>query len=133
MNIKIDIKNLAKIQAALDECNGSAVSHTFASASEIIQRATHAEQQLENLHLPKISRQGAEATATSGSKVARSYNYERIINCVKMERKSSAWFLVEVEKFMTWLPVAGRTSITLTPEQDKKAVAEFRIRYAIAR
>jgi len=131
MNIKIDIKNLPKIQAILNKVNGNATSHTFTGASEILRCAENAEKQLENLQLPKISRSGAISKATSGSSVARSYKYQRTISYAKMIRKSSAWFLVELSKFESWTTGAGTTSIDLTLEQDRKAIFQFRSRYGI--
>ena len=130
MKIKIDIKNIAAIQAQLNKANGRSTAHTFTSATEIIDRADNAERQLAELKLPKSARAGAWAFAESGAKLPNAYRYQRITGKIKMVRGSSAWFLLECTTSETWGKSTGGTFVSLTAAQDTAAVFTFRARYA---
>lgn len=129
MKIKINDKNLALIQIALDKNNGKAVAHTFTHAGEIIRRASLAEAKLENLRLKKGSRSGAIATASSGGLVANAYKYTRITSTATMVRGSSAWFLTSLLCSETYRRSAGETYVSLTAAQDAEVTATFRSQY----
>jgi len=123
----------AQIEDVLRSVNGTATSHTYSSASEILAIAQEAEAKLDQLLIPKKYRAGAIATKTSGSKVPKAYRYRRIATYVKLVRGSRDWYLTCVLKVEIYPDAPDqRLSLTLTQEQDKIAVEAFRKGYHVA-
>ena len=129
MKIKINDKNTAALEAALENANGRSLAHTFKSASDIIECARQAEAKLQSLSLAKGCRSGAIATANSGGKVPNAYKYTRITSTATMVRGSSAWFLTSITAFETFDRTAGAVYVSLTSEQDAEITATFRAQY----
>lgn len=129
MKIKINDKNLAALQAALEKANGKATAHTFRSASQIIACARQAETALQGLSLKKGLRSGAIATATSGGSIPNAYKYKRVTGIAVMVRGSSSWFLVDLSTAESFRRTAGDTYISLTASQDAEVTAKFRAQY----
>jgi len=134
--MKLKISNnqtdLAKIDEVLRSVNGSATSHTYSSASEILEIAKEAEEKLDRLGLHKKDRAGAIATKTSGSKMPKAYKYRRLATYVKLARGSRDWYLTCALKVEIYPDAPNRRlSITLTEEQDKLAVESFRKNYHV--
>jgi ABC-type Na+ efflux pump permease subunit len=123
----------AKIEEVLRRVNGQATSHTYTSALEIIAIAKEAEEKLDQLRLPKKDRAGAVAAKTSGSKVPKAYRYRRIATYVKLVRGSRDWYLTCALKVEIYPDTPDqRLSISLTQEQDKIVVDNFRKNYRVA-
>jgi hypothetical protein len=129
MKIKINDKNIAALQAAVEQSNGSATAHTFRSWHSLLECARQAEAQLQRLGLAKGSRSGAIATANSGGSVANGYKYARITSTAKMVRGSSAWFLTSLTCSETFRRTAGDTFVSLTNAQDAEVTAKFCAQY----
>ena len=129
MKIKISTKNIAPISAALALVNGTAVDHTY-DADDIIKLAVEAEAFAVSLFDNKKHTVGAEYNAESGSKVASAYKYSRISTVVSLERFSTGWFLVAVERGSIW-GSGGSSRLTLNAAQDALAAAKARSRYIV--
>ena len=129
MKIKINDKNIAALQAAIEKSNGSATAHTFRSWHALLECACQAEAKLDHLALPKQSRSGAIATASSGGSVANAYKYARITSTAKMVRGSSAWFLTSLSASETFRRTAGDTFVSLTSAQDAEVTEKFRAQF----
>ena len=129
MKIKINDKNIAALQAAVEKSNGSATAHTFRSWHSLLECARQAEAKLDHLGLKKGSRAGAIATATSGGSIPNAYKYKRVTGIAVMVRGSSAWFLVDLSTAESFRRTAGDTYISLTAAQDAEVTAKFRAQY----
>ena len=129
MKIKINDKNRAALQAALEKANGNAIAHTFRHSSQIIECAVYAEAKLQTLGLAKASRSGVIAAATSGGSVANAYKYPRIASTAVLKRGSSAWFLITVSTAETFRKQAGEVLVILTAVQDAEVTAKFRAQF----
>ena len=130
--IKIVADNAAAIEAALSSVNGKATAHTFTTAHEIIDLAERAESTLFYLLARKADMKGAVITATSGgSSLPNSYKYSRVVTHVKIERRSSSWWLVEIESGSLSTNQQGGVHLTLTKEQDERAVEVLRKQYGV--
>jgi len=122
----------AQIEDVLRGVNGAATSHTYSSASEILAIAQEAEEKLNRLGLPKKYRAGAVAEKTSGYKMPKAYRYRRIATYVKLVRGSRDWYLTCVLKVEIYPDAPDRLlSMTLTQEQDKIVVDNFRKNYHV--
>lgn len=128
--IKINAANVATIQAALAAANGKACTHTF-TALEIIIIVEAAEVEALGLLGNKKDVIGATMFARSGDKLPNAYKYGRQVNQITIERRSSGWWLVYIGCLGTLDKSAGSTRLTLTPEQDAKAVARFKKSYGV--
>ena len=128
--IKINSANIAAIQAALVAVNGRALSHTF-TADEIVNVALTAEVEVLALLGNKKDVIGATMFARSGDKLPNAYKYGRQVNQITIERRSSGWWLVYIGCMGTLDKSAGSTRLTLTADQDAKAVARFKKSYGV--
>lgn len=131
--IKITADNAVAIEAALSAVNGNATKHTYTTADEIIDLAERAESTLFYMLARKADMKGAVLTATSGGgSMPNSYKYSRTVTHVKMERRSADWWLVAVESGSLFQNQCGGTNMTLTKEQDARAIEVLRKQYSIA-
>ncbi len=129
--IKVVLQNKSRIEDALKSINGSAYDHTYTSYFEIDNLAKNAEICL-GCYLGSVSRYaGAVYKCTSGEPVARSYKFTRRATTITLERKSSGWYLVDVEATIIHVN-GGKKEIFLTPEQDVEAVANLRKTYKVS-
>lgn len=130
--IKIVADNAAAIEAALAAVNGKSAKHTYTLANEIIYIAESAESNLMSLLARKSGLKGAVVTATSGgSALPNSYKYTRQVTHVKLERRSTHWWLVVVEKGELFSNQSGEVRLALTKEQDERAVEVIRKQYSV--
>jgi len=127
MKIKIDIKNNAAINAALDKVNGKANSFTVSSGSEVVKISEAAEKALSQL--PKSERKGAKVMFRPSGPHARSYGYSAKSTRIYMERGSSCWFLTNVQPDSVSPKQAEMMHIEITPSQadeiKRRAIAPF--------
>lgn len=128
--LKIDKKNEQAITVALADVNGQSREHTFNTFKEIGDLAQQAERQLDELSLKKAARPGAAMEAVSGKPVALSYSWARQATRVVIERRSSAWYLTELDAEAVWQR-GGKSSLQLTQEQDAEAVSILRSGYSL--
>jgi hypothetical protein len=128
--IKITAANVAAIQAALLNVNGRALSHTF-TALEIIIIAEAAEVEVFGLLGNKKDAVGATVFSRSGSKLPNAYKWARQINLMRIERRSRGWWLIELVNYTANDKSAAYSRLTLTAEQDAKAVARFKKSYGV--
>lgn len=132
-SIKIVAENAGAIELALRAENGCATAHTYTTFSEIESLAVRAEEKMEDLGIPKSARAGATYERASGGSVAKSYKSTRVITLVQLQRKSADWYLVAVGVATVWPSgYSGKTGLTLTAEQDARAVAVLRENYHVA-
>lgn len=132
--IKIVADNAVAIESALAAVNRNATRHTYTTAEEIIDLAERAESTLFYLLARKADMKGAVLAATSGVRpLPNSYKNSRTVTHVKMERRSTHWWLVEVESGTLFQSQCGGTHLTLTKEQDARAVEVLRKQCSIAR
>lgn len=130
MKIKITPDNKAKIDAALNESNGGAVTHTFTTYAEIERLSKNAEDRLSSLLPTKKSWSGAEWMKTSGGSVPNAYKYPRNVTSVKITRCASGWFLTGVSSRQMYGDApSGR--LFLTVEQYALAVEKLRGKYSV--
>jgi len=133
MKILIDAKNVKKIMAELDRVNGKAIEHTYNTFSEIQGFVDAAEKKLFGLVGALKYMPGATLMATSGGgPVANRYKYQRIVTCVKFERCATGWFLIGVERDSLYPNQSGGWRLTLTLDQDARAVSILRSKYNVA-
>ena len=131
--IKIDKDHEALVEAALRAVNGKAIAHTFQSFHEIEALATAAEKRLDGLGIPKAERAGARFSKRSGGKLPNAYKYSVNVTWVTLERRSSAWWLVEIHQTHVHPNTAPGGYLSLTQAQDAKAIEVLRRGYAIQR
>lgn len=129
MRILIDPKNETKIVAALAAANGRASDHTYTTLGDIAAVAREAEAAVLAV-LPKTLAPGAVYTAVSGGPVPRSYKYRRNGTYVRLERGSTGWFLVNVDRIEIY-DKGGSSALHLTQEQHLEAVARFSSAYRV--
>ena len=130
--IRIHSSNAEAVEAALREVNGTAAAHTFTSFAEVEGHAEQAEATLASF-IPKKDFPGARYAKTSGFSVAKSYRGQRIATSIELERKSSAWYLVQVAQTMLYTEGGGPGRLILTEAQDAKAKERFSKRYGVRR
>lgn len=128
--IKITIAGGAAIEAALHDVNGRSTSHAYTKYDEIAAIATEAEKTLGEL-LYKKDYAGAVWRETSGSAVPNSYRGIRNGTAVTLERRSSDWYLVNVQQVPLFNHGGGRGRLTLTAAQDAAAIAKLKARYSV--
>lgn len=125
--IKIVESNAAAIEAVLDEVNGRATAHTYTHFSDILELATNAEAKLERLKIKVKSRVGAILTSESGDSVPNCYKGSRKTTFVRIDRRSTGWFLSSVQSSSSYQE-AGSTRLHLTQAQATDAMNGFQDR-----
>jgi len=128
MKIKIDRRNLDRINSELAAVNGKAESHTFTSFGEVEACAKEAEAFLVELGLSKRHQVGARMRFTSGGVIPRAYKWKRKLTVLLIDRLASGWFLRGVGWEETWGD-ADLPEYFLTIEQDGIIVSKVRSRY----
>lgn len=128
--IKIEKNSESEIVDALSAVNGRASAHTYTSFNQILKLSERAEQNLEYCLLPQKYRRGAVFESTSGGKVLNAYRYSRTATRVRIMRKSSDWYLVDVESDRIFKE-GGKSKLILTESQSEVAVGYFRKRFHV--
>jgi len=126
----IAVKNKAFIQQELDRVNGKA-SQSVMSSAEVVSHADKAEARLLGLVGLKKHAAGATYTVRSGSPVSLAYSYRRTATEIKMERRNSGWWLIDISRCQLNYSQGGETSIAITPAQDLVSVNLLRGKYAV--
>jgi hypothetical protein len=128
---RITEQNQSAIVAILAAVNGKSTAHTFTTYAEIEQIAAQAEKQVVDLVGSQKAAVGAQLKATSGEKVPNAYKYSRDGTQVTIERRASGWFLVDA-RHATLYASGGASKLTLTAEQDARAIEVLRSKYILA-
>lgn len=129
-SIKIVESNRDKIEASLHAVNGRARQHAYTDYSEVAELTKRAEARMLKLGIAKSHHKDAKFRAVSGQRVPNAYKYARQATFVALERRSSAWWLVEVAATDIYKE-GGHEHLYLTPVQDDIAVSALRTKYAI--
>jgi hypothetical protein len=129
---RITEQNQSAIVAILAAVNGKSTAHTFTTYSEIEQIAAQAEKQVIDLVGSQKAAVGARLKATSGEKVPNAYKYSRDGTQVTIERRASGWFLVDARHATLYSSGGGASKLTLTAEQDARAIEVLRSKYILA-
>lgn len=119
--IKVCQENAAEIEALLSNINGRARTHAFTRYSEIASVAEEAEKDLATFGVTKASRSGATYFATSGGYLANAYNNKAIQTAIKLERRSSAWYLIEGHTCDLYPKQNPKRHLAVTQEQADEA------------
>ncbi len=133
--IKITEENSAAIEAALKAVNGRACQHAYTAYLDLEVMAEAAEKRLEKMGLPKSRRSGAAWSETSGAAVSNSYakkGFSRPATSVRLERRSSAWYLVSAIATTIGQQGGGAGRLILTKAQDEEVVRNLRESYSVA-
>lgn len=130
MKTKITADNLAAIDAHLDKVHGRASTHV-ATAQSLLDLAAKAEQSLAQLGLRVRDRAGASLLFASGRTVPAKYKYPRRVTSGVLQRASRDWYLVQATTDLAWPSQGGKSSISLTSEQDRLVVEAVRARYSV--
>ena len=85
MKIKIDRRNLDRINSELAAVNGKAESHTFTSFGEVEACAKEAEAFLVELGLSKRHQVGARMRFTSGGVIPRAYKWKEYFLTIEQD------------------------------------------------
>ena len=128
--IKITQSNSKKIEEALREINLKSTAHTYTQFVQIESLVQDAESRLTNLLVAKKHFLGAIFDATSGFAVPNAYQYSRDATRVKVTRKGSGWYLVDVVSTVIYKD-AGKKILRLTAAQDTIACEKARTHYSI--
>ena len=131
--IKITDDNKNAIIAALAEVNGKATAHVFTGYHQIAKIRDFGETELERLSIPQSKRAGAKVVRQSGEILPMAYKSAAQSTLVHIERRSSAWYLVNVERSPLYPRSKPKRNLILTADQDGRAVEALRRNYAVAR
>jgi hypothetical protein len=129
--IKIDHKNADKIEAALKAVNGKSTAHTFTTFGFVSMHAIDAKYRLETIGLAKKYQRHARVVCASGHPLPSAYKYPRAATELVFVFGATGVFLESVRSVAIYAD-GGKTTVTLTAEQDAQAVATLRKRYTIA-
>lgn len=122
--------NAVAIKASLDAANGKSTAHTYTDASDIWRAADAAEAQLIKMVTKKLA-SGAVYTSQSGDKLPNAYQNSRKVTTIRLERRSSDWWLVAVVCHDAYKE-AGKSRLTLTQTQRDFAVSRFCAQFGVA-
>lgn len=128
--IKINDANIPALTEALAAVNGKATAHTLCSGAFILSIVAKYEKKALSLLGAKKHLQGTQVVYVSGGEMPKAYKYSRVATSILLERRSSDWYLVNVESTTLWNS-AGPEYIKFTEEQDAAAVAHLRREYTV--
>jgi hypothetical protein len=117
-------KEKLAVENTLKSVNGKAEQHAYTDFRDIARIVDAAEKRLQEVGIPKKQRKGAVVYSTSGGTVPNSYKYSRKATTIKLERKSTGWFLVSAGMIEIYKD-GGGTRICLTEQQKQKGTSEF--------
>lgn len=124
--IKLDSSNpvaVAKLEAAFAAANGRAKANTL-SPSDALDSAECAEARLEGLGLSKRDRVGAENFYLPAGP-AKSYRHRMRSTRYRIARRSSGWYLIELDSVELWPETRGKDDLWLTPDQAERVRAKY--------
>ena len=128
--IKIFTGNASQIKAALEAANGKSTAHTFTDLEDVYCAADVAEAQIIKLVSKKLA-SGAVYISQSGGALPNAYKHSRKVTTIRLERRSSDWWLVAVVCHDAYKE-AGKSRLTLTQSQRDFAVSRFCAQFAVA-
>lgn len=120
---KITTDNAAAINAKLASVNGKATSFTVCSAAAVAALAAEAEAMLEERGVPKALRRGCTYTYTPAGPTASAYKYAAKSTHVRLERRSSDWYLASASSCDVWPREKARSVLHITPAARDAMVA----------
>jgi len=134
-SIFISEANRIAIRNALLKVNGRATEHVFSSFSEIQNLATVAEDELEQLEIPRSKRIGALYFGHSGERLASFDKHTRLGTRVALKRKTVGWYLEVNRSRQVILHCDGgeKNKLHISEEQDAIAVEKFRKKYEVCK
>lgn len=119
-----------QITSALHDVNGKATSHTYTTGKEILDELAAIDTRMEKMLGGKKYLPGAVVFLESGDSVPNAYKYTRIGSIVKCVRRSSAWYVTEINCCDLYKN-GGKNRISLTADQDLRACAVLRTNYHV--
>lgn len=131
---RLTAANATAIHTAVQEANGKASAHTYASPSILVTIAASVETQLIAHGVPIKDRAGVKVSAISGVPTSRAYNRRSssaIATQVTFERGGSAWYVTGIERVRRHTGPGGEEKIitTLTDAAQqaviKNALSDF--------
>jgi hypothetical protein len=128
--LKIIEGNETEIADLLFSVNGRASQHTF-NVAEIFGIARDAENAAVALLGSKKAIVGAQVSMRSGGAVPNAYKYARQMNFITIERRSSCWWIIDLDNRESYEQAQGRLRLTLTPAQAESAVARFKTGFGV--
>lgn len=130
--IKITPVNSEIINEWLQKVNKGAYAHVFNNSGKIFDAAEDAERQLSELGIPQYQRHGAKFVFQSGQKLPKSYRFVAQTTTVTIVRRSSGWFIETIVESHLYPNARPAWRLTLTADQDAKAIENLRQSYSIA-
>jgi len=131
---RLTAANATAIQTAVEEANGKASAHTYASPSVLVAIAASVENQLIAHGVSIKDRAGVKVSAISGVPTSRAYNRRSssaIATQVTFERGGSAWYVTGIERVTRHTGPGGEEKI-ITTQTDaaqqaviKNALSDF--------
>jgi hypothetical protein len=113
MKIKVNDRNVAAMQAALDKVNGNAAAFTINNAAAFPHMVQNLEHRLLSLGVLKKHLPGTRLEMYSNGPLLAAYTNRAIGTAVVMERGYSDWYLISVER------------IPVFPKQNAKEVVRI--------
>lgn len=121
--IRITDSNHAAIAAELAAVNGKATSFTIGSAVTVAALAAEAEAMLRRRGVPQTLRRGCTYSYTPAGPTASAYQYAAKSTHVKIERRSSDWYLVSASSCDVWPRDKERSVLHITPAARDAMIA----------
>lgn len=132
--IRITAKNNTAIVAALLAANGRAEEHCVTGMYQVQAHVNVAEAKLTALAVPKREWAGASFTVTSGQPVSNAYGKKsstRRATRLTVERRSTGWFLTNVECVDIYQQGGAPVRLTLTAPQSRIATLAFQAQFEV--
>ena len=114
---RLTAANATAIHTAVQEANGKASAHTYASPSVLVTIAASVESQLIAHGVSIKDRAGVKVSAISGVPTSRAYNRRSssaIATQVTFERGGSAWYVTGIERVTRHTGPGGNEKISTT-------------------
>ncbi len=128
---KVAEKNREDIVAVIDEVEGNS-SINLMSYTKVTEIAQYAEKKLEKLEVPIKERVGAEFYFCPQGPSAMSYKYGQGATDVRMIRKSTGWFVVEINRTKVYPKKKASNTLIVTAKQKEIAISKFCQKFVVA-
>ncbi|WP_194727299.1 hypothetical protein [Noviherbaspirillum malthae] len=132
MKIKIVPENAVAIDEAVAPQQQRARVN-LVDAQDVLSAMRRAEAKLDALGIPKRERSGASFYQVPAGPSANSYSYAQGATAFRIARATTDWYLIDVQRIEVYPKQREREDLTLTPEQDDKAIDVLRRKYLVAR
>lgn len=127
--IKIIPENKLIIEQALATANGKAREHTYTSYEEIASLAQSEETSCQKFGLTLKDRVGVKITCQSGAVLPNAYKFKARTTTVRIERRGSGWWLIEVWGSGLQPKVKPVHTMQVSPEQVAAATKRLLARF----